>query len=269
VASLLVFLAFYWSQAAGWWLLLRGFALRAPFLPVSRVWAASILARYIPGTVFMFVGRAWMHQAQGLDLSRVGAAMVYEQALQLCSALVAVALLWPLASVASGWAGLSLLAIPALLALLHPRVFAPLAGWLLRRVRGQTLGASLGFGTVVAVLWYYVATWLLVGLAAWLFARATLDVGVDALPLVTAAYAFAYVAGMAAFFVPSGVGVREAVLAGALAGEIGAAVALAWAVLLRLWQTGIEVLFAGVVALVARLASAGGTGQGDTQGSDA
>lgn len=252
-ASAAVLLVFYFAQATGWWLLLWGFGLRPGVLATWAVWGSSILARYVPGTVFMFVGRAWLHHGQGLDLPRVGAAMVYEQALQLCAALLTVALLWPLARVEAAWAAWSLLAIPALLALVHPRVFVPLAGRVLHLLHREPLAAVLSFRSVTGMLWYYVATWLLVGAGAWCLARATVGAGADVLALVIVAYALAYVAGMAAFFVPSGVGVREAVLAGALRAEVGGAVALAWAVLLRLWQTAIEVAFVGVVLLAARL----------------
>jgi hypothetical protein len=257
VASFAAFFAFYCLQAAGWWLLLAGFGLRPGVLATWAIWGSSILARYVPGTVFMFVGRAWLHHGQGLDLPRVGAAMVYEQALQLCSALLTVALLWPLARVEAGWAAWSLLAIPALLVLVHPRVFVPLAGRVLGLLRREPLSAALSFGRVVGMLWYYVATWLLVGAAAWCLARATVGAGADTLALVVAAYALAYVAGMAVFVVPSGVGVREAVLAGALRAEVGGPVALAWAVLLRLWQTAIEVVFVGLVLLAERLSRRG------------
>ncbi len=130
--SAAVLFAFYCAQAMGWWLLLAGFGLRPGVLTTWAVWGSSILARYVPGTVFMFVGRAWLHHGQGLDLPRVGAAMVYEQALQLSAALVTVALLWPFARVDAAWAAWSLLAIPPLLALTHPRVFVPLAGRALR-----------------------------------------------------------------------------------------------------------------------------------------
>jgi uncharacterized membrane protein YbhN (UPF0104 family) len=270
LASLAVFLLFYCSQAAGWWLLLAGFGLRPGVLATWAVWGSSILARYVPGTVFMFVGRAWLHHGQGLDLPRVGAAMVYEQALQLCSALLTVALLWPLARVEAEWAAWSLTAIPVLLVIVHPRVFVPLAGRVLRLLHRDPLAASLPFRVVLGMLWYYVATWLLVGAGAWLLARATAAAEGDALALVTAAYALAYVAGMAAFVVPSGVGVREAVLAGALSSEVGGGVALAWAVLLRLWQTAIEVVFVGLVLLAERLSpgDARGRGAGDPAGEE-
>ena len=51
----------------------------------------------------------------------------------------------------------------------------------------------------------------------WALARAVTDADVDALPVITVAFAFAYVVGMVAFVFPGGLGVREVVLAGALA----------------------------------------------------
>jgi glycosyltransferase 2 family protein len=244
--SALAFLAFYLAQAVVWWLLLRGFQLRSPLSLATATWAKSILARYMPGNVFMFVGRAWMSHAQGLPVDRVSAAMVYEQALGVCSALLTVAILFPFWEYHPGFTALSLLAIPALVALLHPRVFGPVSAWTLRRLRRPPLDVTLGFGVVLALLWYSVAAWLLAGLGAWLLARAVTGLHVDALPTVVVAYALAYVVGMAAFVFPSGIGIREAVLTASLARQLPGGVALAWALLLRLWVTAIELVFVGL-----------------------
>jgi glycosyltransferase 2 family protein len=64
---------------------------------------------------------------------------------------------------------------------------------------------------------------------------------------VIVAYALAYVAGMVAFFIPSGIGVREAVLGASLSRDLPGGVALTWALLLRLWVTVIELVFVGLV----------------------
>ena len=64
-ASGAAFLLFYFAQAWFWWLLLRGCGAVSPFWPAASVWGKSILARYVPGNVFMFVGRAWMSHCQG------------------------------------------------------------------------------------------------------------------------------------------------------------------------------------------------------------
>lgn len=246
--SAAAFLLFYLLQTVVWWLVLRGVAVRCAYLTAAATWAKSIPARYIPGTVFMFVGRAWLSHARGMPVDRVSAAMVYEQALGVCSALVTVGLLFPFWEYHPGATALGLLGIPVIVALLHPRVFGPLAGRVLRAVHRPPLEATLGFGAVAALLVYFVVSWFVAGLGAWLLARALTDLGVEALPLVVAANALAYVVGMVAFFIPSGIGVREAVLTASLARQLPAGVALAWALLLRAWVTVVELAFVGIVA---------------------
>ena len=252
VVSGLVILAFYTLQAFGWWLVLRALALHVPVRWAAAAWGQSIVARYVPGNVFMFLGRALSSQRRGLDLRRLSAAMVYEQALAFCAALVTLGLLFPFWEYHPGLMALSLLGIPALLALLHPRAFVPLADRLLRLLHREPLGAELRFGRVVALLCYYVAAWFVAGFACWSLARAVADVGVDALPAVTVAFVFAFVVSMVAVVFPGGLGVREVVLAGALGNTLGAGVALAWAVLLRLWQVAVELCFVGLATIVER-----------------
>ncbi len=251
--SAVAFLIFYLMQGIAWWLVLRGFALRVGLAVSLSTWGKSIVARYVPGSVFMFVGRAWLSHRHGLPVDRVSAAMVYEQALGLCSALVTVAALFPFWEYEKRATALSLLAVPVFVALLHPRVFLPLARWGLRLLRRPPLEATLGFGRVLALLVFFVASWFVAGVGAWSLARAVADPGAGALPFVTVAYAFAYVAGMAAFIFPSGIGVREAVLTASLARRLPGGVALAWALLLRLWVTAVELVFVGLVVLIERL----------------
>ena len=248
--SLLAFLLFYVMNAVAWWLLLRGFGLRSSGRRAAATWGKSILARYLPGNVFMFLGRAWMSHTQGLDVKRVSAAMVYEQALGVGSALVTVAILFPFWHYASPAAVWSLLAVPLLVALMHPRVFARLSARVLRLLGREPLAEVMRFRAVLALLCYYVAAWLVAGLASWLFVVAVTGARAGVLAAVVVAFAFAYVVGMAAFVFPSGIGVREAVLAAALASRLPGGVALAWAVLLRLWQTVIELLFVGFAVMV-------------------
>ncbi len=241
------FLVYYFAQAGFWWLLLRGCGAPSPFWPAASVWGKSILARYVPGNVFMFVGRAWMSHSRGLSVERVSAAMVYEQALGICGALLAVAVLFPFWEYRPGVTALSLIAIPVLVVLMHPRVFGPLAGWALRLLHRAPLEVTLGFGSVLGMLVLFMLDWLVAGAGAWLLARSITGLDVSALPLVIVAYALAYVAGMVAFFIPSGIGVREAVLTASLSRELPGGVALTWALLLRLWVTVVELVFVGLV----------------------
>lgn len=249
--SALAFAGFYCAQALGWWFLLRGFEMSSPLPLATATWAKSILARYLPGTVFMFVGRAWMCHAQGLPLDRVSAAMFYEQVLGVCSALVALAVLFPFWEYRPSATAFALLALPLLIAVLHPRVFAPLANVVLRWLRRPPLAVVLRFRSVVVLLAYYSATWIFAGAGAWFLGKGTLDLAYAALPVVVAAYALAYVAGMVAFMIPSGIGVREAVLTASLVRFLPGGVALAWALLLRVWVTVIELIFVAAAVAVA------------------
>ena len=249
-ASAAAFLAFYFAQAVFWWLLLRGCGARGAFWPAASVWGKSILVRYVPGNVFMFVGRAWMSHSQGHAVERVTAAMVYEQALGVCGALLAMAVLFPFWEYKPGLTALSLLAMPVLVALMHPRVFGPLAGRVLRLLKRPPLEVTLRFGAVLGFLCLFTVDWLVAGAGAWLLARAVTGLTVDALPLVIVANALAYIAGMVAFFIPSGIGVREAVLTASLAKELPSGVALAWALLLRVWVTAVELVFVGLVVAI-------------------
>jgi glycosyltransferase 2 family protein len=251
VGSAVCFVVYYALGALLWWLILRTFGLPGTLVQAAAVWGKSILARYLPGTVFMFAGRLWMSVRQGLAPEPVSAAMIYEQVLVVGGALTTAAVLFPFWKYERTVTAWSLLGVPLVLVGLHPRVFAPVAGWGLRLLHRPPLERVMSFGNVCLLLVYTVAVWLVGGLGCWLTAAAVTHVGAADLPVITVAFALAFVAGMVAFLVPSGIGVREGVLAAATAGALaGGAVALAWALLLRLWLTLIELAFVAVVSVV-------------------
>jgi uncharacterized membrane protein YbhN (UPF0104 family) len=95
VASALLVLVYYVLSALVWWLILRQSGLAAAPTRTVATWAKSILGRYVPGNVFMFVSRGWMSHRQGLDIDRVSAGMVYEQVLNVAGALLVTAALFP------------------------------------------------------------------------------------------------------------------------------------------------------------------------------
>ena len=95
VASAALVLVYYLLSALVWWLILRQSGLSAAPTRTVATWAKSILGRYVPGNVFMFVSRGWMSHRQGLDIDRVSAGMVYEQVLNVAGALLVTAALFP------------------------------------------------------------------------------------------------------------------------------------------------------------------------------
>ena len=253
VVSGVLVLVYYLLSALVWWSILRASGLPAAPTRTVATWAKSILARYLPGNVFMFLSRAWMSHGQGLDVDRVTAGMVYEQVLNVAGALVITAALFPFWHYERSDTAWALLAIPLIVAALHPRVFAPLAARLLRVLHRPPLERVLPFRAVLGLLAVFAGLWLVAGLAMWTLAAAVTNVTAAAFPEITAGFAVAFVAGMVVFFVPSGLGVREGVLAAATASVFaGGGVALAWALLARLWQTALELAFVAAASLADR-----------------
>ena len=256
VVSGVLVLVYYLLSALVWWSILRASGLPAARRSTVATWAKSILARYLPGNVFMFLSRAWMSHRQGLDIDRVTAGMVYEQVLNVAGALVVTAALFPFWHYERSDTAWALLAIPIIVVALHPRVFAPLAARLLRALHRPPLTRVLSFRAVLGLLVVFAGLWLVAGLAMWTLAAAVTDVTAAAYPEITAGFAIAFVAGMVVFFVPSGLGVREGVLAAATATVFASGgVALAWALLARLWQTALELAFVAAATLADRRGS--------------
>lgn len=255
IGATLCFAAFYVLSGLLWWAILSACGLRSSRLGALSTWGRSVLARYLPGNVFMFAGRLWMSVRQGLEADRVTAAMVYEQVLGVAGALLTAALLFPFWEYERALTAWSLLAVPLLVALLHPRVFAPLAAWVLHLAGRPPLRRVIPFRRVCLLLAGSVGLWLVAGMGGWLTAVALTGAGAGALPTIVVALSLAFVAGMVAFFVPSGIGVREGVLAAAVTTAVpGAAVAFGWALLLRFWLTLVELGFVAAVVVIDRLA---------------
>ena len=254
VVSAALVLAYYLLSALVWWLILRQSGLTAAPTRTVATWAKSILGRYVPGNVFMFVSRGWMSHRQGLDIDRVTAGMVYEQVLNVAGALLITAVLFPFWHYEREVTAWALLAIPLIVVGVHPRVFAPLSAVALRLFHRPPLTQVLSFRVVLGLLVAFAGLWLVAGLALWMLAEAVTQVTASAFPQITAGFAVAFVAGMVVFFVPSGLGVREGVLAAATASVFaGGGVALAWALLARLWQTALELAFVAAAAFIDRL----------------
>ena len=88
----------------------------------------------------------------------------------------------------------------------------------------------------------YLAVWGLYGLAFWTTGRALFAIPFSDLPQYIGVFALAWLAGLAAFFAPGGIGVREAVIAALLASRLGEANAIVLAATSRIVLSAIDLL---------------------------
>ncbi|MEO2058140.1 MAG: lysylphosphatidylglycerol synthase domain-containing protein [Thermoleophilia bacterium] len=266
--------SFDWQPSAGWLalavvlalgsLVLSALAYEAilaglhrpppPVLATVSAWARSLLGRYVPGNLLMVVGRAVMAEAHGVPKRVTVAATTYEQVVALVSAslLAVVALLDIGSSSAVGPAAWLVLAVPLAALLLHPRAFGPASAWALRRVRREPLAVLLPFGRVALMVGGYGVAPALRGVAVWAFMRGVGGPEIGDPVGVASGFLLAFVVSMLVFIVPSGLGVRDAVLALVLSRQVPGGVAVALSVGSRLFLIAVELVFVGVAAFAGR-----------------
>lgn len=245
---------FYLIHAEAWRAIVRGLGAHLDGTAARAVWGKSILARYVPTNALMVVGRVMMAERLGVGRRVCVASMIYELGLALSAAvLVGAYFVITMPALDDQPARYAVLAVvPAALVALHPRVFRPVADYALRKLGRSPLPATLSAARVFALLAVYVVSWVAVGTGVFAFASALHPVDLEDFPYVAFAQAVAFGVAVVTFIAPSGLGTRDAALAGALAVVLPLAVAGAIAVAFRLFQTAVELCFVGIVAWAGR-----------------
>ena len=203
------------------------------------------LAKYIPGSVWHYAGRAALVGGEGLPLRVTTFSVSIELGASVIAALVVGGLtvgIWGLVCTA---------VIAGVLLLVASQVPVPKA------LKARTCDVPNSVvGTVALVAGLYVFVTLALGAAFWLTARALLPARPGQLGFYAGAFALAWVIGLVAVFAPVGLGVREAILVALLRNKIGTADALMVAVAFRGLLTIVDVGAAAAGAIVLRLGDA-------------
>ncbi|MGQ9851530.1 MAG: hypothetical protein ACUVSU_15925 [Aggregatilineaceae bacterium] len=213
----------------------RSVALAGYTIPYRRMFtinALSQLAKYLPGGIWHFVGRAGYYHTDGLPLRAVTQAMIVENLWLVFSAFMA-GVSGLLLYYAGGWR------LAVALAGLVAVWWAVL--WLIRlRFSGERNWrgslSTLGFQALI---------WGLVGASLWVVLP-SLD-GWRSGSLAIGAFCISWVIGYVALFAPGGIGVREAAMTALLATALSAQDALLYAAIHRFLWVAAE-LTLGIVA---------------------
>jgi uncharacterized membrane protein YbhN (UPF0104 family) len=219
------------------------------------IWSTTLLARYVPTSALMAVGRVALAEREGVAKRVTLASVAYELAFTIIASLVLCAyLLWQLPELDHhDWVRWIAAAVPVLgLVLVHPAIFHRFTDYALRRMGRAPLPLSLGYLRVLELTFLYVISFVIAGVAVLAMTQALRNLPSDATYAAIASYALGYVTGVIGFVIPGSLGAREAGLAIGLSAVVPAAVAVAVAIAVRLLQIGVEVLYALVTPLLAR-----------------
>jgi len=255
--SVVAITIFYVLQGELWRWILRELGEGMAPAPARAVWGKSVLARYVPTSALMVVGRVVMAERYGVSKRVCLASIAYELGIAVATAVMVgayFAMQLPLLEDHAARYAI-LLVIPIALTGLHPRVFGPAANFGLRKLGREPLPTTMPFGRVLIFCAGYLVVWAAIGIGVFAFASALHPVEASELPYVAASYSVAFCVAVLTFVVPGGLGTREVALATALNVVLPGAVATAIAVAFRIVQTAVELLYVGAVTLLARRAA--------------
>jgi hypothetical protein len=185
------------------------------------------------------------------------ASIVYEQAISATSAIAVAAYFIishpDLQGQPLRWA--VLLLIPAAIALLHPRVFGPLANRAMRAFGREPLPAVISLRGVIALLVFYSLNWGVVAVGIYCVARSVSTIPLGDILIVGSAQAVGYFAALVTLVTPAGLGVRDAAFAWAVKVAVPGnsfAVGSLIAIAVRGVLTVVEVIYVGIVTALGK-----------------
>ncbi len=242
-----------------WRRILLSLGERIGFAFGARVWFLSNLTRYVPGNVWQVATMMVMVEQKGVSKTNALLSQVIYTAIALGNAgLLGLMFVLVRPEILNGVLPVSIAAYAPLIAafaflalmvfLALPPVNRLMVAFTARLTRRAIAAPPPTFARGLVPPLFSLAMWLTNGIAFYLFVDSITPLPLALLPAYIAMNAGAYWIGYASFLTPSGLGVREGVLAWMLSSFFPAPVALALSLVTRLWTTAGEIL--GVVLVV-------------------
>ncbi len=235
--------AYYLVFVFGWMRILADWDIRISYPAALRAEMVSMLAKYVPGGVWTPAARVVAARRAGInDAALVTVSILVEAGISAVAGVIVfvVSLAW-VHKVDAPIAPLIVFAV-VVTAVLHPRIFCPLASRILRRLGHGTL-PPLRVATMAFLLLFYCATWVIGGSALWLLLRAVgAHPNVSSVVFLGGVAAVGAIVAVLAIFAPSGLGPREASMYGLMLAITTDGAALGATVLNRVAITVVEIL---------------------------
>lgn len=252
VLSLLAALAGTLASLMAWRALLSDEGHRLSPAVAGRIFLVGQLGKYLPGSVWAVVLQMELGQRAGVPRARAFTASLAFVGLSLSSGLcVGLVGLPVLVDAHSDEVWLLLAVLPIALIASVPPLLTRLMNVILGLAGKDPLPRPLSWSGVLSAAAWLGVTWVLFGLHLWLLANALGAPGWGGVSRCIGGFALAMAAGVLFFLLPSGAGVREALIVAALAPVMPAGAALGIAVVSRAVFIVADVLSAGVAALSA------------------
>ena len=246
--SFLFLFVFFFLRVYCWKLILAKMNIMFSMRKSVKVSFLSMMGRYLPGKVWMIMGKVYMSGKEGVPRKEAFASVVMEIILEIVASIffffffLFSVLEQPLLSMKLIYS-LAVIMIVGLI-VLHPKVFYGVLNTFLYRWKGEKIEKCMSYWDIIQLFALYNFIVLMQGTAFYLFVNSICYVPLNNLLGLTGSLAVAGVLGTLSFFTPSGLGVREGVLALLLSTYVISPIAVLISLLARLWVTLGEVMCA-------------------------
>lgn len=261
VLSLLLGTVGAWLPGLVWRDLLgsQGYPTRA--LAGQRAFFIAQLGKYLPGGIWALVAQVAMARELKIPGRQAATATFLGLALSIISAMLVAGVTLPFAVpglVTHYW--WTFLAVPVLLALLHPRSVEWWSGTAFRILRRPTEPVRLSWPVLLRATSLMVVSWVALGLHFGVLVHGLGRSVPGVWLLAVGVFGLAWVAGFLIVIAPAGAGVREAALVLGFVSVLPAPAVLTVAVLSRVLLVAADILLAGFFTATARLSAHPGGG---------
>lgn len=231
-----------------WRVLLGALGSPLPLRAAARILFVGQLGKYLPGSVWPVLAQMELGTAYQVPRRRSATASILTMLVSLLGSLLTALVTLPFLGDAAGGYRWAFVAVPVLLACLHPKVLNPVLNRLLALVKRPALEQPLTGRAVVAALAWAVLSWVLFGTQVWLLAVRLGAPEGRTLLLAIGGFAFAWSVGFLVVFAPAGAGIRDVLLIAILGTVLTGGGATAVALVSRILMTIGDFATAGVAA---------------------
>ena len=257
ILSTLIFVLSYFLQVWAWYLITVKVGIAISLQETFESWFFSQLGKYLPGKVWLLLGRFHFYHSKGRSKKAISIALYLETITMILAAglifLAALLFFEGIVPFPSGKPlGWLIALFLAAFVLLHPRVLLKILNWALLLFKREPVFLSISYSEILWVLFVSLLSWAVGGIGFYLFVRSVSPVPSLSILFLTGALAFSNTLGLIALFAPSGLGVREGALVYLLSLTMPAPVAVVISILTRLWTTLIEIGLIGIVYLIVK-----------------
>ena len=221
-------------------------------LNLKRVIGARLISdmgRYVPGKIWLVLGRLYLFKKEGVEKSKVFLSMMIElPAMMMGGFLLFLAtLIWwkDISNIMPQMMVLALL--PILLIMMHPKFLNWIINFVLKIFKKDAVRLSLNYFDILKITLFYGIYWIVYGLAFAMLIHSTYPLGVLQIIQIMGIFPISWIIGYLAFITPGGLGVREGVLVCLLGFIMPVPLAIIFSIASRIWITAFE----GIAALIA------------------